>query len=208
LHQPLLQAGQVGQRHLSQLLRRRATTIQRVNPGSAAEGTSLLVNGLRQYIADEKAKQRGFGLIEVTLYESTFGVPSTKRFRGAWIISPKEPFIEDNADIEPNPVDGVIDENDPRTTHNVVGEIQMTFWAVAETQKGQFAVLQFARIDEHGNYHWRGPNDRHAFEENEPKGATLYVIPTLEEFEDSGFPTGLKQELIERRSNRIVELDI
>ncbi len=52
----------------------------------------ILIEGLRKFIADKEAEQKGFGRIIVTLYSDEGNrLPVAKAFYGRWLVPPEEP---------------------------------------------------------------------------------------------------------------------
>lgn len=154
----------------------------------------VIVANLKQYVAAHEAPAKGHERIVVRYYEK--GIPRAKAFYGRWIIPPTECYVP------PPP------EPTPRSTMDVMATIQAGidlatatpethYFAVAESQKGKFVVLEFTGVE----------NKQRDFEQGAFLGGELHVIESLA-FVNHEVRTEVQSEALKRIGVIVQELDI
>ena len=136
--------------------------------------SQFIMEKLRIFVNEEKAKSSGYERIVLHYYEK--GIPKAKGFYGRWII----------------------DTSSPTVVREEAADYPDLSYIVAETQKGNYVVLEFTDMELRVDDSTPG-----IFTD-----ANFWVLSSLEGNTNSRVPTSVIAEAMTRLGIQIQELDI
>jgi hypothetical protein len=139
--------------------------------------SQFIMDKLRAFVSEREGQEQGRERIVLRFYEEN--LPRAKAFTGRWIFPPGEPFI---------------------SYESVNGNIVQPHYLVAETAKGNFAVLEYHKLPE--------PNDEgNATIDGHYRFSTFYVVNSVEHMSYE-ISSVLASEVMKRMGVEVQELDI